>query len=227
MTTLLVGQTFSVTIQVRTSQMVDGSGAYVNFDPTVLQAAAISPSNSLSLELQNQIDNTQGHINFVAGQLNSPFPSRDFVLATVRFQATRQFFETLLTFESVDPQRQSNVTFNGNSILSNYQNAAVVVVAPPTATQTPTLAPPTATRTPTLAPPTATRTPIPPTATRTPIPPTATRTPIPPTATRTPKRPPPTATRRPNQPTATPTPIPPGHPHWPRPRRHGRLSGPQ
>jgi hypothetical protein len=177
-TTILVGQTFSVTIQVRTSQMVDGSGAYVNFDPTVLQAAAISPSNSLSLELQNQIDNTQGHINFVAGQLNSPFPSRDFVLATVRFQATRQFFETLLTFESVDPQRQSNVTFNGNSILSNYQNAAVVVVAPPTATQTPTLAPPTATRTPTLAPPTATRTPIRATVTPRPIAPTATRTPM-------------------------------------------------
>ena len=208
-TTILVGQTFSVTIQVRTSQMVDGSGAYVNFDPTVLQAAAISPSNSLSLELQNQIDNTQGHINFVAGQLNSPFPSRDFVLATVRFQATRQFFETLLTFESVDPQRQSNVTFNGNSILSNYQNAAVVVVAPPTATQTPTLAPPTATRTPTLAPPTATRTPIPPTATRTPTlaPPTATRTPIRATATRTPTLAPPTATRTPIRATVTPRPI--------------------
>ncbi|MBU6352161.1 MAG: hypothetical protein KGS73_18660, partial [Chloroflexi bacterium] len=206
-TTIPVGQVFSATIQVRTGQLVDGVAAYVNFDPTVLQVAAISPGNSLSLELQNQIDNTQGHINFVAGQLNSPFPSRDFVLATIRFQATRQIFETLLTFESVDPQRQSSVTFNGNLILNNYQNAAVTVIAPPTATPTLTLAPPTATPTPTLAPPTATRTPVPPTATRTPVPPTATRTPVPPTATRTPV--PPTATRTPVPPTATRTPVPP------------------
>ena len=223
--TIPVGQVFSATIQVRTSQLVDGVAAYVNFDPTVLQVAAISPGSTLSLELQNQFDNTRGHINFVAGQLNSPFPSRDFVLATIRFQATRQIFETLLTFESMDSQRQSNVTFNGNLILVNSENAAVTVIDPPTATPTATRTPvpptatPTATRTrvpptatPTRVPPTATRTPLPPTATPTRVTPTATRTPLPPTATRTPVRAtatptrvPPTATRTPLPPTATPT----------------------
>jgi hypothetical protein len=52
-------------------------------------AAAISPGNSLSLELQNQIESNDAGTMWILlpVKLNSPFPSRDFVLATVRFQS--------------------------------------------------------------------------------------------------------------------------------------------
>ena len=36
-----LGQVFSVTVQVRTTRTVDGAAAYLTFDPTRLQAAAV------------------------------------------------------------------------------------------------------------------------------------------------------------------------------------------
>ncbi len=114
-TTVSLGQTFSVTVQVHTTQAVDGGSAYVDFDPAQLQVASVTAGSTLPMALQNQVDNVVGRINFAAGALSGPYPSSDFVLATVVFTATGQTVATPLTFATVDP-RQSDVQYDCLSV---------------------------------------------------------------------------------------------------------------
>ena len=120
------GMTFTVDIQVRTGQLVDGAASHINFDPAVLQVAAIVPGTALPTIIQNQVDNRQGQLDFVAGALNAPFPSNDFVLATVVFTATDASAGTSLLF-GMNGARQSTVTFEGAVILDQLQHGIVFV----------------------------------------------------------------------------------------------------
>lgn len=120
------GMTFTVDIQVRTSQSVDGAASHINFDPAILQVASIAPGTALPTILQNQVDNRQGQLDFVAGALNAPFPSNDFVLATVVFTATDASTGTSLLFETTGA-RHSTVTFEGAVILDQLQHGIVFV----------------------------------------------------------------------------------------------------
>jgi len=122
--TVGVSQRFSMTIQVRTRQSVDGASAYIDFNPALLQVAAVTSGSALPAVLLNTVDNAAGRINFVAGALSSPFPSTDFVLATVEFTAVQESAGTPVTFATANP-RLSDVTFGGSSILGTRQNAVV------------------------------------------------------------------------------------------------------
>jgi hypothetical protein len=123
-----VGQVFSVTIQVRTIQGVDGAAAYLTFDPARLQVAAVAAGNALPIVMQNQVDNALGRVDFVAGALNAPFPTADFALATVVFTATSPVASTSLAFGAADP-RLSDVTFGGLSILGARAPGTVTIQA--------------------------------------------------------------------------------------------------
>ncbi|HHY58403.1 MAG TPA: S8 family serine peptidase [Chloroflexi bacterium] len=127
-TSVVVGERFSVTVRVRTTQPVDGAAAYINFDPTVMQVAQITAGASLSTILRNQFDNDQGQIDFVAGALGAPFPTGDFTLATVVFTATQATASSPLSFAAANP-RLSDVTFGGASILHHRESSTVTVSA--------------------------------------------------------------------------------------------------
>jgi subtilisin family serine protease len=125
-TTVGVGQRFSVTVRVRTTDAVDGAAAYLTFDPATMQVASVTAGDALPAILRNQVDNTQGRIDFVAGALSAPFPAADFTLATVVFTATQPTTSAALTFAAANP-RLSDVTFGGVSIL-HHREAGVVTV---------------------------------------------------------------------------------------------------
>jgi subtilisin family serine protease len=59
-TTVGVGQRFSVTVRVRTTDAVDGAAAYLTFDPATMQVASVTAGDALPAILRNQVDNTQG-----------------------------------------------------------------------------------------------------------------------------------------------------------------------
>ena len=125
---ITVGQaaTFTVSIQVRTSQPVDGAAGHINFDPDVLQVAAIMPGDNLPTIIQNQFDNQQGTLDFVAGALTTPFPSTDFVVANIVFTAINASAGAPLTFETTGA-RQSSVTYAGVAILDRLEHGIVFV----------------------------------------------------------------------------------------------------
>lgn len=125
--TVRPGERFTVEVQVRTTQPVEGAAAYLNFDPAVLQVASITPGGALPEILLNEVDNMQGRVNFSARALNAPFPEHDFIVATLALTATTDSPGSLLSFETTSP-RQSDVTFSGRSILNRALNGQVQVV---------------------------------------------------------------------------------------------------
>jgi predicted secreted protein len=124
--TVALGQTVSVAIRVRTNQPVDGAAAFIDFDPTKLRVASITAGTGLPIVVQNQFDNGQGRVSFAAGALTLPYPSSDFVLATVVFTATGATSSTPLTFAHTNPWA-SDITLNGNSVLAAREPASVTV----------------------------------------------------------------------------------------------------
>jgi hypothetical protein len=128
--TVRPGERFTVEVQVRTTQAVDGAAAYLNFDPTVLEVASVIPGDALPEILQNEVDNASGRIDFSAAAFSAPFPESDFTLVTVALTATsapsnsRLSFE--LSFETTSP-RKSDVTFNERSILDRSLNGQVQI----------------------------------------------------------------------------------------------------
>lgn len=126
-TTANVGQAFSVTLQVQAgAQQVDGSAAYLDFNPAVLQVVSITPGSALSVVLQNQFNNTLGTLDFSAGALSN-FPSGTFTLATVQFNPIGVANNSPLTFHLTAP-RHSDATFGGVSVLGSTVNGTVTVV---------------------------------------------------------------------------------------------------
>jgi hypothetical protein len=124
--TVALGQTVSVVVRVRTNQPVDGAAAFIDFDPTKLRVASITAGTGLPIVVQNQFDNGQGRVSFAAGALTLPYPSSDFVLATVVFTATGATSSTPLTFAHTNPWA-SDITLNGNSVLAAREPASVTV----------------------------------------------------------------------------------------------------
>ena len=151
--TVAMGSTFSVTVQVRTTQPVDGAAAYIDFDRGTLEVAALAAGGTLPSVLQDQVDNDLGRINFAAGVLGTSLPQSDFILATLVFTAAGPAGDTPLTFALAD-LRKSDITSGGTSVLSGVEGGSVRIVVQPTPTATPAPpAAPTPTATPTATPP--------------------------------------------------------------------------
>ena len=127
-TAVHLGETFTVTIRVQTTQPVDSAEAHLNFDPAVLQVATVTAGSTFSTLLQNQFDNTQGTFDFAAGAaLGGSLPTSDFVLATILFTATQPSTNTPLTFVSQN-SRRSDVYYIGSSVLDRLENGSVRVI---------------------------------------------------------------------------------------------------
>lgn len=126
-TTVAVGQTFDLTLEVRAgTSTVDGAAAFLNFDPAVLQVVSVTAGGALPVPIMNQFDNTTGSLDYSAGTF-SGFPSGTFTLATVRFSAVGVGSAALVMFNSTPPRR-SDVTFGGVSLLGILLHGTVTVV---------------------------------------------------------------------------------------------------
>jgi hypothetical protein len=125
--TVGMGQRFTVALQVEAGQQpVDGAAAYLNFDPTVLQVEDVTAGNQLGVELQRQLDNAAGTVDYAAATF-ADFPSGSFALATVQFRALQPAAVTSLTLRRLAP-RQSDATFGGRSVLGASPGATLAVV---------------------------------------------------------------------------------------------------
>ncbi|MGB0387819.1 MAG: hypothetical protein ACPGWR_23620 [Ardenticatenaceae bacterium] len=126
-TTISVEQPFTVTVQVQAgSQLVDGSAAYLHFDPTILQVQQITNSNSLPLQLQNSFDNQSGTIRFMAGATSEPYPTNTFDLMQIEFMPIAPTTTTTLQLNNTMPY-QTDATFAGASILASTNDATIRV----------------------------------------------------------------------------------------------------
>ena len=83
-----VGDNFTVAILAEAGDLsVSGISAYLNYDPAYLEVQSVTPGADLPLVLENSFDNITGTIGYSAGKLGEPFPSGNFTVATIEFQA--------------------------------------------------------------------------------------------------------------------------------------------
>ena len=89
------GQVFTVALSVAANgQPVQAVDAQVAFDPQYLrvvdasgnETSSVEPGTALGTGLLNSVDNSQGRINYSAGQLTGTAPDGEFVLATLRLK---------------------------------------------------------------------------------------------------------------------------------------------
>lgn len=139
------GDKFSMTVRVHASgdRQVNGADIFVNFDPAVLRvdggAAGLSvflPGSFLEV-VPATVNNGIGTINVSVGTLNplDPFGA-PFDLFTIDFRALKTSDGTPVTFETVDPVRETKInfvdqtTFEVLTVTGILNPATVTVTAP-------------------------------------------------------------------------------------------------
>ncbi|MDM8562110.1 cohesin domain-containing protein [Candidatus Marithioploca araucensis] len=126
---LIAGTTFDVVVQVQANkQLAEGAAAYLNFDPEQLQVNHLTVGNTFDFVLQNEFDNTQGHINFAAGVWDNEVPKGLFTLVTINMTVLQVGGEETLSFNTTAP-RQTEASSGGKSVISE-QRGEVVIIAP-------------------------------------------------------------------------------------------------
>jgi hypothetical protein len=126
--TVKVGETFTLSIVVQSgAQSVDGAEAHLNFDPNAINVIQITGNTAtFPWVLKNVYNNTLGTLDYAAGAL-SGFPSGTTTVATVEFVALKETAQTDLAFVFQAP-RLTDVTYGGQSILTQYQNGRLTIL---------------------------------------------------------------------------------------------------
>jgi hypothetical protein len=125
-TGLMVGESFEYTVNVQAgTQLVDTASAYLNFDPQQLQVNNLIAGDKFDFVLQEEFDNTNGHINFATGVWNNDVPTGTFTLVTVNMTVLQAGGEKTLSFNTTNP-RQTEAVSGGKSVVSEQRGAEVV-----------------------------------------------------------------------------------------------------
>jgi hypothetical protein len=125
------GQSFAIDIQAQCNdQPVDGVQAYLDFDPEFIEVQSILPGNALDTVLQSDYDNQLGTLDFSAGKMTPPFPSANFILATINLK-THIISNTAITlnFHLAEP-RNTFVDYGGVNVLRSAINVTINIYVP-------------------------------------------------------------------------------------------------
>ncbi|MEO0595625.1 MAG: Ig-like domain-containing protein, partial [Chloroflexota bacterium] len=127
-TEVAVGQSFDLTVEVQAGQQaVDAAEVHIDFDPAFLQVTNVVGGTMLELPIQNTSDNNNGTVDYVAGTFQQPFPTGTFDLVTITFTALQATETTGVNIAPLVFPRQTQVTFNGNDILTQATGASVTI----------------------------------------------------------------------------------------------------
>ncbi|MCK6579967.1 MAG: cohesin domain-containing protein [Anaerolineae bacterium] len=129
---IAVEETFDVLVQVDTgSAAIDAAAAYLSFDPAIFRVERIQPGTALPIFLQSVTDNETGRIGFAAGQFAPNLPAGSFTLMTITLRALAPAEAGLISLDSGDPVRTTDLVAAGSSVLSSAIGAVVMVTDDP------------------------------------------------------------------------------------------------
>jgi len=119
-TGLPIGSTFEVAIQVNAdeAQSIDGTAAYLNFDPNRLQVNTQTAGEHFDFVLRNDFDNTKGEINFAATSWEMAFPKGNFTLVTINFTLLNPGGAQTLAFNNTGHRKTVSVS-KGESVTAS------------------------------------------------------------------------------------------------------------
>ena len=125
-----VGDSFSVAVQVEPNgQQVNGIEVLINFDPQALQVVSVQAiTGDLNVVLTSSFDNVAGTIHHAAGALDKAFPTGNFTVGTISFQATENGSHTVSL--STQGAAATRADFGGDGVLDEVLGAQVKVTPP-------------------------------------------------------------------------------------------------
>jgi hypothetical protein len=127
------GDSFTVKVRVDTrGRVVDGAGAYLDFNPKILQVVTLWPGNTLPFVWtapSEFIDNEQGRVNYSASIMLDGSPvSGSFDLLTIQFVAQRKSIGSALSFSRAPVARETRASdICGCPLPFKVEEATVVV----------------------------------------------------------------------------------------------------
>jgi hypothetical protein len=132
--TIPANSTFVVTVEAQCNGLeILGVELYLNYDPLLITVQSVTPGTTLEFALQNEHDNDLGTLAYSAGKLTQPFPSQNFTVATITFNAKSPLSPTTtaLIFNKTPP-RETGVTTGTTLVLRNANSLTLNIL--PTAT---------------------------------------------------------------------------------------------
>ncbi|NJO14244.1 MAG: hypothetical protein HC877_00390 [Thioploca sp.] len=119
---LAAGDRFDVTVKIEAdeSQAIDAIALRLGFDPSLLKANSLKASSAFDTSV-NDINQAQGQVDFVAGQLGENKPSGHFEVVTVNFTVLSQDGENSLAINICD------TAFEGHSLTNVTCDLAITV----------------------------------------------------------------------------------------------------
>ncbi len=109
------GSTIEFDINVSTETGVDAVAAYINFPPAKIRVNSLKAGEHFDFILQNEFDNTQGHINYAAGVWENKVPTGMITLVTINATLLKTGAERHFSFNGEFP-RLTTATFAGQTI---------------------------------------------------------------------------------------------------------------
>ena len=110
------------------SNPVDAVQVYLVFDPAHFAAVSLTPSPTLEVPLQSNVDNAAGRLDYAAGTLGNAV-TVPFTLATVTFRALSPTGPpgTYITFAALQSPRQTKAIAGGANLTGNLASAYLVI----------------------------------------------------------------------------------------------------
>ena len=126
-TGLTVGDTFDYVIKVQAgTQLVDTTGAYLNFDPKLLKVNTMLQGETFDFVLQSSFDNELGNIDFAAGVWDHEIPKGTFTLVTINFTVLSVGGEETLSFNTTG-NRVTTTVSGGSSVTAQDESGEPVI----------------------------------------------------------------------------------------------------
>ena len=129
------GTVFTVTIKVepQAGEAVSAVDAFLNFDPSDVEAISIADGSTLEEVLIGDFDNGQGHVNYGAVTFGAA-PTTPFVLAVVTFRArvpgaSVARVDSAISFSNAFP-RLSRADYKGESVLGTTFDVTTAILNP-------------------------------------------------------------------------------------------------
>lgn len=123
-TSVKPGSTFEFAIEVSTETGIDAVATYLNYSPSQIKVNSLQAGSRFDFILQNEFDNTVGHINFAAGIWENELPSGKITLVTINATLLETGAESSFSFNTEFP-RATKAAFQGQTVLESNQDGKI------------------------------------------------------------------------------------------------------
>ncbi|MGB3143015.1 MAG: HYR domain-containing protein [Maribacter sp.] len=123
--TATIGDVFTLTVVISTSEAANAGEVHMTFDETILNVNSITPTGPFNFTVAQSVDNVNGTVDYISGTIATPVDGTfDFLLIEVEAIANGV---AEVDFNGVDPSKITSGVNPGTLILDSATGATITV----------------------------------------------------------------------------------------------------